>query len=137
VLVYAIGIDGTSGDTFGRRPPVIPRLPLPIPFPGGRRRPQFPPIGGGGQSGVWVNNNERVNAMALRGITDDTGGRTEVVRDAGDLAGATGRIADELSKQYYLGYASTGTKDGSWHSIRVEVRNRNVTVRARKGYVAS
>ena len=77
------------------------------------------------------------NAMALCGITDDNGGRTEIVRDAGDLSGATGRIADELTKQYYLGYASTGEKDGKWHSIRVEVRSRNVTVRARKGYVAS
>lgn len=139
VLVYAVGIDGVSRETFSRRPPAIPRIPLPIPFPGGRRRPQFPPIGGGGggQSGVWVNNNERVNAMALRGITDDTGGRTEVVRDAGDLGGATSRIADELTKQYYLGYASRGEKDGKWHAIRVEVRSRNVTVRARKGYVAS
>ena len=141
VLVYAVGIDGISRETFSRRPPVIPRIPFPIPFPGGRRQPEFPEfppiIGGGGQSGGWVNNNERVNAMALRGITDDTGGRTEVVRDAADLAGATTRIADELTKQYYLGYASSGTRDGKWHSIRVEVRSRNVTVRARKGYVAS
>jgi Ca-activated chloride channel family protein len=136
VLVYAVGIDGVSRETFTRRPPVIPRIPLPVPFPGGRRQPRFPPIGGGGPAGR-VNDTERVNAVALRGITDDTGGRTEIVRDAGDLAGATGRIADELTKQYYLGYASSGEKDGRWHSIRVEVRHRNLTVRARKGYVAS
>ena len=46
-------------------------------------------------------------------------------------------IADELSQQYYLGYPSTGQKDGRWHSIRVELRNRAYRVRARKGYVAS
>jgi hypothetical protein len=46
-------------------------------------------------------------------------------------------IADELSKQYALGYASPGKKDGRWHSIRVEVRNRAYRVRARRGYVAS
>ena len=45
-----------------------------------------------------------MNADALRQITDDTGGRTEIVRGFGDLDGATARIADELSKQYYLGY---------------------------------
>ena len=82
--------------------------------------------------------NDRVNAGALRNITDDTGGRTEIVKDLADLAGATGRIADELSKQYYLGYAGPGKKDGRWHTIRVEVRgDRSLRVRARKGYVAS
>ena len=49
----------------------------------------------------------------------------------------TARIADELSKQYYLGYQASGTKDGRWHSIRVEVRGGRYIVRARKGYVAS
>jgi VWFA-related protein len=78
-----------------------------------------------------------VNADALRQITDDTGGRTEIVRGFGDLDGATARIADELSRQYYLGYASTGVKDGRWHAIKVEVKDRRLAVRARRGYVAS
>ena len=55
-------------------------------------------------------------------MTDDSGGRTEIVRDARDLNPATANIADELSKQYYLGYPSSGKKDGRWHSIRVELR---------------
>jgi len=42
-----------------------------------------------------------------------------------------------LSKQYYLGYASPGKKDGRWHAIKVEVRDRRLKVRARRGYVAS
>ena len=138
VMVYALGVDGT---TTGTR--VIPRvqipLPLPFPIPGGRRpgRP-LPPVGnppGGG--GVWVQNAERVNPEALRHITDDTGGRTEIVRGFGDLENATARIADELSKQYYLGYTSTGKQDGRWHAIRVEVNDRRLNVRARRGYVAS
>jgi hypothetical protein len=59
------------------------------------------------------------------------------VRGFRDLDGATARIADELSQQYYLGYASTGKKDGRWHAIRVEVKDRRLAVRARRGYVAS
>jgi len=59
------------------------------------------------------------------------------LRDAHDLNPATVSIADELSKQYYLGYRSLGAKDGRWHSIRVEVRNRAYRVRARRGYIAS
>jgi hypothetical protein len=111
-------------------------LPIPIPFPFPGRRPQIarPQIGG-----TWSGSaaGDRVNADALRQITDDTGGRTEIVRGFDGLEEATSRIADELSKQYYLGYSSTGNKDGRWHAIRVDVRDRRLNVRARRGYVAS
>jgi Ca-activated chloride channel family protein len=133
-LVYALGVDGTARNNNGGtiRPPQLP-IPIPFPFPRGRR-PLLPQIGG-----TWGRNvgGERVNADALRQITDDTGGRTEIVRGFGDLDAATARIADELSRQYYLGYSTTGDKDGRWHAIRVEVRDRRLNVRARRGYVAS
>ena len=80
---------------------------------------------------------DRVNVAALRDITDDSGGRTEVIRDYRDLDQATAGIADELSRQYYLGYASSGVKDGRWHSIRVEVGDGRFHVRARRGFVAT
>ena len=78
-----------------------------------------------------------MNVSALRDMTDDSGGRTEIVREARDLNPATAAIADELSKQYNLGYASLGKKDGQWHSIRVDVRRGAYRVRARRGYVAN
>jgi Ca-activated chloride channel family protein len=140
VMVYALGLDGTAQAPV-RRGPTIQLPPMPIPFPIPGRRPQGrmpPPIGGGSGGGVWSRGgDERVDAEALRQITDDTGGRTEIVRSLRDLDGATARIADELSKQYYLGYSSTGKKDGRWHAIRVEVKDRRLTVRARRGYIAS
>jgi len=79
---------------------------------------------------------EPVNLEALRQITDDSGGFTELVRDPRDLNPTTGRIADELGKQYYLGYPSRGAHDGRWHVIRVEVRDSALLVRARRGYLA-
>ena len=80
---------------------------------------------------------DRVNVAALREITDDSGGRTEIVRTARDLDPATASIADELSQQYYLGYPSTGEKDGRWHAIRVELRKPSYHVRARRGFIAT
>ena len=139
VMVYALGVDATSsrsrsGGQVTQPPSPIP-IPFPFPFPGGRR-PALPQITGGILGGRNTAG-ERVNAAALRQITDDTGGRTEIVRGFDGLDAATARIADELSKQYYLAYASSGEKDGRWHAIRVEVRDRRLIVRARKGYVAS
>jgi Mg-chelatase subunit ChlD len=164
VMVYAIGIDGQAETTFGipsRPPTTMP--PFPIPFPGGRRPrgpggvglPQLPvsPMPqlqwGGlsqfqwplpppqGRTTVRRGGDERVNARALREITDDSGGRTEIVRTARDLDPATANIADELSRQYYLGYSSTTKKDGRWHAIRVETRDKAMRVRARRGYIAT
>ena len=148
VLVYAIGIDGQAETSFGvPQPPTMP--PFPVPFPGGRRPrgpggiglPQLPqfqwPFPPQGRATVRRGGDERVNAHALREITDDSGGRTEIVRSSRDLDPATANIADELSRQYYLGYSSTTTKDGRWHTIRVETRDKSLRVRARRGYIAT
>jgi len=131
----------------GQRPPrQPPRSPLPFPFPtpGGRKPAPLPPqpppgpIGPGTGGTRWRSpSDDRVNVGALREITDDSGGRTEIVRFTRDLDPATAGIADELSRQYYLGYAAPGEKDGRWHTIRVEVRDTSYHVRARRGYVAT
>ena len=135
-LIYAIGIDGESRPTGWNRPGPRIGIPIPTPFPfpgGGRRPPQLPT----GITRATANRDERVNVTALRDITDDSGGRTEIIRDADDLDPATAGIADELSRQYYLGYPARTEKDGRWHSIRVEVRNSAYRVRARRGFTAT
>jgi Ca-activated chloride channel family protein len=78
----------------------------------------------------------RVNADALREITGPSGGYTEVVDSADDLGPATERIADELNKQYTLGYVPTRPPDGGWREIRVRVKDRGYFTRARRGYYA-
>ena len=153
VMVYAIGIDGQADDVFGFPPSTrapLPQPPMPIPFPGSRRPrgpggvilPQLPQIQwpfpqGQGRTRVQRGADDRVNVNALREITDESGGRTEIVRSGRDLEPATANIADELSQQYYLGYSSTTKKDGRWHTIRVETRDKALRVRARRGYVAT
>ena len=147
-LVYAIGIDGEGESTrranrrrgrrFRRRR--HGRFPAhPVRSAARRRssRASRRPAAAAAAAGRAAANDDRVNVVALRDMTDDSGGRTEIIRDPRDLNPATASIADELSKQYYLGYPSSGKKDGRWHSIRVELRNRAYRVRARRGYVAS
>ena len=80
--------------------------------------------------------NARVNAEALRDITNQSGGRTEVVHNSADLQEATARIADELNSQYLIGYTSPKASDGAYHTIRVKVAGTDYRVRARSGYVA-
>jgi Ca-activated chloride channel family protein len=148
VLVYAVGIDGDDRFTTNgplRRPPT--RIPLPFPIPGtGRgwppiggqpRYPQGPGPGGPGGRRGSILRDDRVNAAALMEMTDDSGGRTEIVASSRDLEPATTSIADELSQQYFLAYPAAAKKDGRWHTIRVEVRDGRYTIRARRGYVAS
>jgi VWFA-related protein len=155
VLIYAVGIDSNEYGSRGRGTRTGPTnrpLPIPWPFPGGgggsggrRPPPTWPGPGGGGTPPSYPggvpqqpsSGNERVNAHALRELTDDSGGRTELVRDGADLGPATAGIADELSRQYSLGYEPAAEKDGRWHTIRVEVRNTNYRVRARRGYIAT
>ncbi len=146
VLVYAVGIDGESEHTWQRNrvPPPRPPVRIPWPFPGGPggrgRGPTWPtPPGGSGGSprGTWTRGDEPVNAAALRAMTDDSGGRTEIVRSGRDLGPATASIADELSRQYFFAYPAAARKDGRWHSIRVEGKNPRYHVRARRGYVAN
>ena len=146
VLVYAVGIDSQAEPTIGPggvprfprpRPPQPVPIPSPFPIPGGRRPPQWPQPVPPSSGATRSRGDEGVNAAALREITDDSGGRTEIVRTGRDLDPATASIADELSKQYFLGYETTRPKDGRWHSIRVEVRGGQYLVRARRGYVAS
>src|SRR4029077_17550156 len=47
--------------------------------------------------------NRSVNPATLREITDESGGRTEVVQSSADIVAASARIADELNHQYVLG----------------------------------
>jgi len=81
--------------------------------------------------------NTRINPQTLREITNESGGRTEIVRSSADLESATARIAEELNSQYVLGYSSSHGADGKFHSIRVRIANSEDRVRARTGYIAT
>ena len=138
VLVYAIGIDGAGGTASSSRAQVPQiQFPLPgrptigLPFPRRPQPPSQPPSGPSRGAST-----DDANAEALRSMTDDSGGRTEIVSSPADLGPATAGIADELSRQYVLAYVSSLPKDGRWHTIEVRVKRGNPIVRARRGYIA-
>lgn len=152
VLVYAIGIDasGAPPRTGSARPGSSQagsssgsRAPVPSPFPGrppaAAPAPPPPAPAAPVRRSPGPGSSDRVNADALRAITDDSGGRTEIIYSHQDLDPATAGIASELSRQYFLAYASAAPKDGRWHTIEVRVRKGNgaYRVRARRGFIAS
>ena len=55
---------------------------------------------------------------------------------AQDLSETFVRVADELHRQYWLGFVPRKL-DGKTHEIEVKVRKRGMDVRARQTYVAS
>jgi len=73
----------------------------------------------------------------LKKLSDETGGSVIEVNRAKDTSAAFQQIARELRTQYLLGYTPTNTKhDGSYRKIRVQVRNGDYRVQARRGYYA-
>jgi len=77
--------------------------------------------------------NLRARQQALREMAQDTDG-TSII-NTNDITGALGRIVDDLSSYYLLGYESTNNKlDGKFRSITVRVKRPGAQVRARKGY---
>jgi VWFA-related protein len=75
----------------------------------------------------------------LHGLADKTGGRLYQANDTKQLADAFSRIAEELRRQYTLGYYSKNSSvaDGDRRQIRVRVNQPNVAVKARDSYVKS
>jgi len=73
----------------------------------------------------------------LRQFAQETGGRAFFPSRLEDLKDVYGQIADELSTQYSLGYASKNNRrDGAWRRIVVQVARPNVTARTKRGYFA-
>jgi len=79
----------------------------------------------------------------LHGLAEKTGGRLYQANDSAQLEQAFSRIAEELRRQYSLGYypqnnpqASGGTS-GERRQIKVRVHQPNLAVRARDSYVRS
>jgi len=135
VMVYAIGLAGVNGNAGFS----------------GRRGGRVPPGGGygvgGGRGGLGGFGGSGGGPRGFGGAPDrpdpglakiaaETGGGYFELTNTADLASTFKRVADELHHQYLLGFAPPSL-DGKTHRIDVHLTNAEMTVRARKTYLAA
>ncbi|HEY6358071.1 MAG TPA: VWA domain-containing protein [Vicinamibacterales bacterium] len=72
----------------------------------------------------------------IRRLADATGGGYFELKEADDLDSTFTRVAEELHRQYVLGFTPE-VLDGKLHRVDVRVRQPGMSVRARKSYLAS
>lgn len=117
VMVYAIGL--TSEIRVARRGGSGPRVPT------------LPGRSGGGTR-VYLIRPDR----GLARIAAETGGGYFELKRAADLSATFARVADELHRQYAIGFEPTAL-DGRSHSLEVRVKRPDLVARARRSYIAS
>jgi len=79
----------------------------------------------------------RQTEFVMRQFAQETGGRAFFPSRVEDLKAVYGQIADELSSQYTIGYASkNGRRDGGWRRVVVQVARPNIIARTKRGYYA-
>ena len=115
VMVYAIGLE--SEVPFGNR-----RAPMPGGGMGGLRR----------QSGMITQKPDE----GLAKIAAETGGGYFELTTTNNLASTFAQVADELHRQYALGFEPPKL-DGKSHKLEVRIKKPGMTARARKSYVAA
>ena len=112
VMVYAIGLESRGMPAGGR---------------GG--------LGGGGFGGGFGGMTQRPDP-GLPKIAGETGGGYFELTRAEDLASTFARVADELHRQYALGFEPSKLDDKT-HKLEVKIKQPGAKARARKSYVAA
>jgi VWFA-related protein len=127
VMVYAIGL--------------APSMPGYQGMPGGHAGGGFPGGGGFGRGGYGRGGHGGRPPLAdhpdegLAKIAAVTGGGYFELTSTSDLPATFSRVADELHRQYALGFAPDKL-DGKMHTIEVRVVGEGMSARARRSYLA-
>jgi len=125
-----------GGQIPGRRPP---GYPMPPPDIYGR------PGGGDGRDGGRIPPPPATTIgpcvtdkpdVGLREVAEESGGTFFELHGTDNLGRTFARVADELHRQYLLAF-SAPQLDGAVHHLEVRVSQPEVSVKARKSYVAA
>jgi len=119
VMVYAVGLAG--------------RMPMRRGGGGYGGRGGYPPPPGGGQRGTG---REQKPDEGLAKIAAESGGGYFELESTNDLGATFARVADELHRQYAMGF-SPEKLDGKTHKLEVRVKRAGMMARARRSYVAT
>jgi len=92
-----------------------------------------PALGGGGLGGGFGGSRPD---PGLPAIAEETGGGYFELRRAGDLSATFARVADELHRQYLIGF-EPAKLDDKMHKLEVRIKKPGMKVRARKEYHAA
>ncbi len=142
-LIYPVQFDtymDMSGGNGGGGWPGSGRMPsspvgVLIQILGGINRGGRGPINGGGGPGTSRHDYEVANRY-LHDLADKTGARTYQADSTQNLSSAFGNVAEELRRQYSLGYYPTRqAQAGERRQIRVRVNQPNLAVRTRDSYI--
>jgi len=118
VMVYGVGLAGrVAMGGMGRRGGGWGRYP--------------PPPGGGLPAGRTQKPDAGLSKLAA-----ESGGGYFELESTDDLGATFARVADELHRQYAMGF-SPEKLDGKTHKLEVRVKRPGMTARARKSYVAT
>jgi Ca-activated chloride channel homolog len=96
------------------------------------RQPMPPAFGPGGLEAMLTAD---LPDPGLARVAEETGGGYIEINFGQDLGEAFADVADELHRQYLLGFVPP-KRDGKKHDIEVRVDQRGMKARARKSYVA-
>ena len=118
VMVYAVGLHSRYGPGAG-----APRGGV-----GGG-------VGGGFGGGFGGGLLDDLPDPELPRVAAETGGGYFEIKPKDDLGAAFARVADELHRQYVLGFVPPSA-DGRLHKLEVKVRTNDMRPRARKNYLA-
>ena len=120
VMVYAIGLEGA------------------MPSGGGRRGGAGGGFGGGGFGGGFGGGGLLTQKPdpGLFTLAAETGGGYFELARANDLTATFARVADELHRQYALGF-EPAKLDDKVHKLEVKIKQPGAKARARKTYVAA
>jgi VWFA-related protein len=141
VLVLSDGRDGGSF-SFGARPVSQAQViddardqDVMVYAIGMRSRGPRSPMFGVGRGALQSTLAADMPDPGLARVAQETGGGYVELRASQDLGAAFAAIADELHRQYLIGYA-VPARDGRVHDVDVRVSTRGLEPRARKDYVA-
>ena len=137
VMVYAIGFAGSGG---GPRPGGSGGGYGGYPGGGGPGHGGFGGGGGRGYGGGGYGGRRTMQSdkpdEGLPKIASATGGGYFELTSTDDLASTFTRVADELHRQYALGFTPSKL-DGKMHTLALKLTQTGLTARARKSYLAT